>query len=63
MGCDIIIPVWDQPDSTKECIDSIIKNTRYPYRLIIIDNGSDLVTRDYLDSLKNNKNLNIIHPD
>ena len=41
MRCDIIIPVWNQLEATKECIDSIVKHTDYPYRLILIDNGSD----------------------
>ncbi len=52
MRCDIIIPVWNQLDFTKECVDAIDKNTRYPYRMIIIDNGSDAPTREYLLGLK-----------
>lgn len=54
MRCDIIIPVWNQPGFTKECIDSIIKNTEgVEYRLIIVDNASDTETKLYLESLKN----------
>lgn len=52
--CDIVIPVWNQIQNTKDCIDSIRKNTKYPYKLIIIDNASDKNTALYLDSLKNN---------
>ncbi len=52
MKCDIIIPIWNHPDYTRECIDNLVKNTRYPYRLILIDNGSDAETRDYLKGLK-----------
>ncbi|MBI5144186.1 MAG: glycosyltransferase family 2 protein [Candidatus Omnitrophica bacterium] len=50
--CDIIIPVWNQHAFTKDCIDSIFKNTDNSYRLIIIDNASDDETSVYLDSLK-----------
>lgn len=50
---DIIIPVWNELDSTKKCIDELVKNTSYPCRVIIIDNGSDAPTKDYLLSLKN----------
>lgn len=50
--CDIIIPVWNQPEVTRECIGSIFKYTDYPYRLIVIDNGSDEETAGYLNSLK-----------
>ena len=53
MTCDIVIPVWNQPLLTKDCVDSIIKNTDcLDYRLIIIDNASDEETKRYLESLK-----------
>lgn len=51
-GCDIIIPIWNQLEYTKECIDSIFRNTACPYSLILVDNGSGDETRGYLDSLK-----------
>jgi len=50
--CDIIIPVWNQFRETRNCINSIKENTEFPYRLIIIDNGSDKKTREYLESLR-----------
>ena len=50
--CEIIIPIWNQPGITQSCIEAIIKNTRYPYRLILIDNGSDSETKRYLKGLK-----------
>ncbi len=69
--CDIIIPVWNQLEVTRECVDSILKNTAYPYRLILVDNGSEKDTEDYLAGLKakhgldlllirNNKNLGFV---
>jgi glycosyltransferase involved in cell wall biosynthesis len=60
MSCDIIIPVWDQLKVTKECIESIMKNTHYPYNLIIIDNGSDRATAGYLDSLASETGIHLI---
>jgi len=57
MRCDIIIPVWNLKDYTEQAVESIIKNTDYPYRLIIIDNGSEKETKEYLESLKNDKRL------
>ena len=53
MKCDIIIPVWNERELTKACIESLRKNTRYPYRLIIVDNGSEPATENYLKNLKN----------
>jgi len=53
MKCDIVVPVWNQPEFTKACIESIINNTAdIDYRLIIIDNASNKETKHYLESLK-----------
>jgi len=48
MRCDIIIPIWNQPELTRQCIDSVTRNTEYPYRLILVDNGSADETAAYL---------------
>jgi GT2 family glycosyltransferase len=58
--CDIIIPVWNQLDVTKECIESILNNTGYPYRLIIIDNGSDKEAEEYLRTLQQKEGLEAV---
>ena len=50
--CDIVLPVWNQPEATEACIDSVVKNTGYPYRLVIIDNASDHKTAAYLVGLQ-----------
>jgi len=60
MTVDIIIPVWNQLEFTRECIESILRNTFYPFTLIIVDNGSDLETQEYLKALKQNKDLKLI---
>lgn len=59
MKCDIVIPIWNQLESTKECMDNLIKNTHYPYRLILVDNGSDDDTRLYLEGLKADRFLDV----
>ena len=71
MKCDIIIPVWNQLSFTKDCIDSIRKNTSGEYALIIIDNASGEETKNYLEDIKasgelpitlirNNENLGFV---
>jgi len=60
MRCDIIIPVWDQLEATRACVDSILKNTDNPFRLIVIDNGSGISAKDYLKSLSGVKGLDIL---
>ena len=49
----IVIPVWNKPDLTKRCIESIIKNTTSHYEIIIVDNGSEGETSSYLDEEEN----------
>jgi GT2 family glycosyltransferase len=48
----IVIPVFNEVTYTKLCVDSIIRNTDYPYELIIIDNGSIDSTAEYLGKLQ-----------
>ena len=59
-SCDIIIPVWNQLEATRECVDSIMAHTNRPYRLIVIDNGSLEPTADYLNSLQGTAGANIL---
>ena len=57
MKCDIIIPIWNQVESTKECIEYLINNTSFPYSLILVDNGSDRKTKEYLETLRDRATL------
>ncbi len=57
MHCDIVIPVWNLKEDTERCVESLIKNTEFPFRLIIIDNGSRKKTKAYLESLKSDGRL------
>ena len=58
MRCDIIIPIWNQSALTKDCIDAILKNTSYPFRIIIIDNASSDETEEYLIALEKKFDIN-----
>lgn len=57
MRCDIIVAVWNQLDVTRQCFESLVKNTDCPYRLIIIDNASDNTTKDFLDKFSASSGL------
>ncbi|MBM3501196.1 MAG: glycosyltransferase, partial [Armatimonadetes bacterium] len=37
----IIIPVWNQLEHTRLCLDSLREHTAYPHEIIVVDNGSD----------------------
>ena len=62
MKCDIVIPVWNKKELTKQCVDSIFSSTHCDFGIIIVDNASDNPTREYLDQLKENNpdKVNII---
>ena len=51
--CDIILPVCDQFEFTRNCVESIIENTDTPYRIIVINNGTNPNTKSYLEEVKN----------
>ncbi len=46
--CSIVILSYNQVDYTKQCLESIRKYTVYPYEIIVVDNGSDVETVEYL---------------
>lgn len=48
----IIIPVFNQLNYTKQCIDRIRSNTPGPFEIIVVNNGSTDGTKEYLDSLQ-----------
>ncbi|MBX7256213.1 MAG: glycosyltransferase [Candidatus Hydrogenedentes bacterium] len=47
----IIIPAHNQVDYCKQCIGSILSNTDYPHRLILVDNGSTDGVGELFDSV------------
>jgi GT2 family glycosyltransferase len=47
----IIIPVFNQLELTRDCVDSIARCTPEPHDLILVDNGSDSQTSVYLRSV------------
>ena len=47
----IIVLAFNQLEYTRQCIDSILANTRQPYELILVDNASSDGTPDYLRSI------------
>ncbi|MFA4981151.1 MAG: glycosyltransferase [Candidatus Omnitrophota bacterium] len=46
--CDIIIPVLDNLELTRNCLESVYANIHTPFGLILIDNGSAPETKNYL---------------
>jgi len=48
----IVIPVFNQLEYTKNCLESIRMNTRIPYEVIVVNDGSTDGTAEYLMTQK-----------
>ena len=46
---DVIVCVHNALADVKRCLESVMRNTYPPYRLIIVDDGSGQETKDYLE--------------
>ncbi len=44
----IILPCWNQLEFTRLCLPALVRHTRAPWELIVIDNGSTDGTGIYL---------------
>lgn len=47
---DIVLCVHNALEDVKECLNSVIRHTKVDYRLLIVDDGSQAETRDFLKS-------------
>jgi GT2 family glycosyltransferase/Tfp pilus assembly protein PilF len=48
----IIIPVFNNLDLTRQCLESIWNYTDAPHEIIVVDNGSTDGTREYLNNME-----------
>jgi len=46
--CDIVLLTWNHLELVQPCIETLLRHTTLPARLLIIDNGSDLPAHEYL---------------
>jgi GT2 family glycosyltransferase len=61
INLSIVLLCFNKLEYTRQCIDSVLKNTiNDRYELIVVNNGSTDGTYEYLNKIKNN-NINIIH--
>ena len=60
---DIIIPVYGALPYLRQCINSVLKNTRHTYGLVIVDDDNSPIIKEYLRTIRsariitNKKNL------
>lgn len=46
--CNIVVPVHNQIHVVRLCLESIVANTTYPYRVYVVDDQSDQATAEFL---------------
>lgn len=44
----VAVCVHNAPDEVRECLESVVRYTSAPYSLVLVDDGSDAPTREYL---------------
>src|SRR5207245_4421014 len=52
----IIVLCCNEVECTKLCLESVLRHTRTPYELVLVDNGSTDETLKYLESLQGHPN-------
>lgn len=46
----VVIPVWNQLEHTRACVESVRRATRRPYEIVVVDNGSTDGTHAWLSA-------------
>ena len=57
---DVIVCIHNALEDVTRCLESIERYTNQPYRLILVDDGSENLTREYLESFAHNKDHCIV---
>jgi GT2 family glycosyltransferase/glycosyltransferase involved in cell wall biosynthesis/predicted O-methyltransferase YrrM len=60
---DIIICVHNALEDVKRCLESVLRHTNLPYFLLLIDDGSDEPTRDYLRAFASEHRAQLLRND
>lgn len=61
---DIFITCWNRSEFTKRTVDYLWERTKYPFRIIVINNNSDDGTAEYLkEAVASGKVFHVVHHD
>lgn len=60
---DIIICVHNALDDVKRCLDSVLRHSGSPYRLILVDDGSESATAEFLQSFSKQHGSRLLRAD
>jgi len=57
---DVIVCIHNALDDVRNCLAAVLRNTAPPYRLILVDDGSQPDTRDYVQEFAQSQGLTLI---
>lgn len=57
---EIIICVHNALEDVQRCLDSVMEHTAQPYRLLLVDDGSDTVAKAYLEHLAAGESVTLL---
>lgn len=49
---DVVVLAWNELEATKACVNSILANTWTPFRLIMLDNGSEEPVAEFFKNIE-----------
>lgn len=58
-ACDLVLLVWNHREETAACLDALLANTDVPSRLLIVDNGSESPTREWLQTIHGTRRISV----
>jgi GT2 family glycosyltransferase/glycosyltransferase involved in cell wall biosynthesis len=59
-SADVIVCVHNALEDVKQCLESVVRYTRMPYSLVLVDDGSNEETREYLASFADSHHVTLI---
>jgi len=59
-SADVIVCVHNALEEVKHCLESVVRFTRMPYSLVLVDDGSNEETREYLASFADSHHAALI---
>lgn len=57
--CDIVLLVWNHLEETAACLEALRRTTTLPCRLLIVDNGSESPTREWLEQVRGSESMTV----
>jgi GT2 family glycosyltransferase len=62
-AADVVVCVHNALDDVKRCLESVVRHTRMPYTLLLVDDGSGEETRRYLEQFARAQGATLLRND